>query len=1051
MSKKFSIGLLVILLALPQKNMAQQAFIDSLKSELPKCKNASDSVRILCLLNWNISESNPGEAIQYGELALKTAKKITDQSLIADAYDAAGLASRLDGNIEQAKERYKTAMELGIKNNFPGRIAWSSNSLAELIFGEGNYKALETLIHRSYKYFRQVNNPRMAFNSYYGLIKLNPVPAADSLRKYITDYLPQVQNESEKMFYYLELTNLCNLSNNRKQAMYFVQLAMELAEKNKSSKGIIKAYYQIAGYFSNVMHNYSLALTYYEKIKEENTKLKFDDQGSVLVDMGEMHRLLGNSALALSYFNKALESAQKAKHRHSIASAYLKLGDVNYQQKNYTDALFYYIKCYDTNCDVCPKIKFHDALVNIGNVYLFSNDIGNAKKYYQKSLQIADSASSSRAQSYSWQAFAYLYEKQGDINNAIACNQKAMQYAVEAGYLEGQQYNAEKLSNLYAKRNDFKQALQYKNQSNSLKDSIAKINEIGNLAKFETYFDFQHLQVQRELEKTKSNEEIGRQKLFRNFFITGFILIGLVGLLIFIGYRRKRKANMLLHEQKLAIESMAAKVHEADQAKLEFYTNVSHELKTPLTLILGMTEKLKSVVNEGNAMHIVRKNALKLLQLVNHLLDLRKIDSSNMHLQVKEGDLIEFLKGISSSFDNLFQQKQLTVEFQAQEPVLSGYFDHDKLEKIFSNLVSNAIKYTPGGGTVHIGIVKRNDGYAELNVTDNGIGIPEHEIHHIFERFYRVPGNNNQGSGIGLALVKEMVVLHKGEIKVMSKKNQGSRFTVIFPVDKNFYTAKEMSNPEVERSNWNYADVLDIEGDNTDEKEPSEPDPDSKTILIVEDNTDLRKFIAGIFNKEYAVIEAQDGVEGYKKSRTYVPDIIVSDIMMPNMSGLQLVDKLRSDITTSHIPIVLLTAKNDITTHINSFEKGVDDFISKPFDSSILKSRVENLLRLRKQLVEKFSKQFQLQPREISIENADQQFIQKAIEIIEKNMSNPNLNVDLLAMELAVSRIPALQKTQCTYRLSAQAFYTDYPFKKGSPDIAARPEQYCRSHGCNRI
>jgi DNA-binding response OmpR family regulator len=229
-----------------------------------------------------------------------------------------------------------------------------------------------------------------------------------------------------------------------------------------------------------------------------------------------------------------------------------------------------------------------------------------------------------------------------------------------------------------------------------------------------------------------------------------------------------------------------------------------------------------------------------------------------------------------------------------------------------------------------------------------------------------------------------------------------------------------MSNPEVESSNWNYADVLDIEGDNPDEKETSEPDPNSKTILIVEDNADLRKFIAGIFSKEYEVIEAQDGLEGYKKSRAYVPDIIVSDIMMPNMSGLQLVDKLRSDITTSHIPIVLLTAKNDITTHINSFEKGVDDFISKPFDSSILKSRVENLLRLRKQLVEKFSKQFQLQPREISIENADQQFIQKAIEIIEKNMSNPNLNVDLLAMELGVSR------TQLYRKLNA---LTDYPPK----------------------
>ena len=333
--------------------------------------------------------------------------------------------------------------------------------------------------------------------------------------------------------------------------------------------------------------------------------------------------------------------------------------------------------------------------------------------------------------------------------------------------------------------------------------------------------------------------------------------------------------------------------------------------------------------------------------------------------------------------------------------------------------------------------------FSTVAVSDTGPGITAEDLPHIFERFYRVPGNNNIGSGIGLALVKEMVELHKGEIKVACKKNQGSSFTVIIPVDKSFYSAKEIASPDVEEHNsWNYVDMLDMEGETSYEKESSEPNPTNKTILIVEDNTDLRKFIADIFRNEFEVLEAQDGVEGFKKSREFVPDIIISDIMMPNMSGIQLVDQLKTNVATSHIPIILLTAKNDIATHLNSFEKGADDFISKPFDSSILKSRVENLLRLRKQLVEKFSKQFQLQPREITIENADQKFIQKAIEIIEKNMSNPNLNVDLLAFELGTSR------TQLYRKLNA---LTDYPPKHFIRIIRLKRASQILQQGQNNI
>jgi signal transduction histidine kinase/DNA-binding response OmpR family regulator len=1042
MNKLRITGLLTIFLSLSQLTDAQLTIVDSLKAALSTCTNATDSVRILSGLTWNISESNRSESIHYGKLALKTARDIHDSSLIAEVYDAAALAFRLEGNNLQAKKYYTLSLDIGMRNNLVQRIAWASYNLAEMCIEEGNYSNAMVYVKNSFVQFMSLNNQKMAFASYWDLIDKDPEMYADTLVAVIYDYIHQNPDETNAIFLYLELSNLYIVQKDRKKAMQYVQLAMELAEKHHNTKATIKAYYQIANYFNNVQHNYAMALTYYSKIHEIYQQQHVANKGDILIELGAIHRLMDNDSLALQYFSEALENGKNNKHRHTMASAYLKMGDLYYAKLTYDEALNNYLKCWETNCDVCPKIKFHDALINIGNVYLFSGDNQNAERYYNKSLHIADSAKDGRARSHSWQAFAALYEKQGNLSKAVQCNHRALNIATDAHYLEGQYFNAYKLSTLYARLNNHQKAFQYLSQSVFLKDSISKTNEIDNLAQLETYFDFQHLQVQRALDKTRSNEEIRQQKIFRNFSIVAFLLIGIVGLLIYIGYRRKKRANKLLNAQKLALEQMSKKVHEADQAKLEFYTNVSHELKTPLTIILGMTEKCKELVSQGNSINLIRKNALRLLQLVNHLLDLRKIDTSNMGLKVKAGNLNEFLKGIISSFESLAQQKNITIDFQSGGDIFPACFDHDKLEKISSNLLSNALKYTNPGGTVSIHLEKRDDGYCILNFRDNGIGFAENEMSNIFDRFYRIPGNSNHGSGIGLALVKELVELHKGEIQVTSKKNLGSSFTVIFPAEIQFYSENEMALYEEEVNHWNYAGVLDSENDIVYQNESAEPNPLKKTVLIVEDNDDLRRYIADIFITEYEVIEARDGVEGFQKSCKYVPDIIISDYMMPEMNGIQLVDKLKNDVATSHIPIIMLTVKNDISTQLDSLEKGVDDFIAKPFDSVILKSRVENLLRLRKQLVEKFSKQFQLEPREITIENADHKFLQKAIEIIEKNMSNPQLNVELLAFELGVSR------TQLYRKLNA---LTDYPPKNFIRIIRLKRAAQILQQGQNNI
>ncbi|MBN1820139.1 MAG: tetratricopeptide repeat protein [Prolixibacteraceae bacterium] len=999
----------------------QSEYFGNLKSELSNCTTAVDSVNILNQLAWDLAASDKKESIKYGFLAYEKIKSINDSLLISDIYDAAAIGFRFDGQYQLAEKLYKLAIGIGERYKNLNRISWSNYNLATLYFEMGRTEDAILFTEEAIRYFKKDKNTTKILDSYRMLIDNKQVEYAEPLADALIENLDYVSDEGEKMFIYLDLTNLYNKLEDKNKAMHYVQLAMDVADKNKNVKGIIKAYLQIADYFSNTQCNYEMALVYLEKALEYNLEANIYSFGDLYLQIGDNHMLLGHDSLALGYFQKALEYGQIKDHRHSRASAYMKLGEINYQQHHFDKALDFYLKCYETGCDVCPQITFHDALINIGNVYLFSDDLTNAEKYFQMGLELADTSLASRPMVKSYQSFSDLYEKKGDLNKAIGFSQTAFNLSRNTSFLEGQRFNASRLSELYQKQNNFREAIRYINLTNILSDSIQKISHADNLAKLETYFDFQNLQMKNGLDQARSEKEITRQKLYRNFFIFGFILLGITGFIVFMAYRRKRKDNVLLNEQKLAIETMSKKVHDADQAKLDFYTNVSHEFKTPLTLILGMTEKLKSLVNENQYIGSIRKNSFKLLQLVNHLLDLRKIDAHKMRLFVREGNIKEFIKGIISSFEDVAFQKGIKVDFLSTDEEIVGYFDHDKLEKIISNLLSNAIKYNHENGLVKVSLIKHNDGFVEIDMNDNGIGIPEDALKNVFERFYRVSENTDHGSGIGLALVKEFVELHKGEINVISKVGKGTSFTFKIPVDRNYYAENEISFEEIEDEKWDYTEIIDRQAEVKEEFRKI-PETDKKTILVVEDNHDLRQFICEIFKIEYSVLEARDGEEGFEKSKECIPDIVISDIMMPKLTGLQMIDKIKNDITTSHIPVILLTAKNDLGTQLSGYEKGADDYISKPFDSELLKSRVENLLRLRSQLVEKFSKQFHLQPREITIEDADRKFLQKTIDLIEENISNPDLCVDLLALKLNVSRTQLYRKLKALTDYSANQF-----------------------------
>lgn len=994
--------------------------IDTLLANLDKCDNLTDSINLMCQLTWRTTETNKAQAEKYSLLALEKSKMITDSTIITDVYSAVAYYYMLEQNYEKSREYYHNTLEIAKRNNIVSGINWTYFNLIELELLDNNYDDAVKYTRLGSKGFYKEQNYRMTNYCYWLLVEAGHKTYLDTIKMLIETESTLLPEETNTVYFYIQQGSRFNEHEDRRTAMLYIQKAMDLAEKVDDSRGLIKAYIQISRYLSQIQGNHEMALKYIEKALEKVTDINGDFEGQLYVDMGEKYKLMGNDSMAFENFTKALQIGKERKHKHSISKALIKLGDMHYQQCNYSDALYYFTKSYETNCDVCPPISFHHVLIHIGNVHLFDGEPEKALEFYTKSLELAESASDNKTKIDSYQAFANYYSYLGNKSKATDYYKNALNLSKEHGLLEQQHINAVQLSNIFTAQGNYKQGLEYLTLANTLSDSLNNANQADNLARLETYFDFKNLQTQQELEQAKTNEEIVRQKLLNRFYFLAFVIASILVFLIYFSYRRKKKDNKLLQEQKQEIENMSRKVHEADQAKLQFFTNISHEFKTPITIILGMTEKLKSVVANYQPVDVIRKSSFKLLVLINHLLDLRKIDTSNMKLAVKEGNINEFVGGLVASFEHLAASKSIRLNFHGSMEQCESYFDHDKVEKIVSNLLSNAIKYTQKGGAVTVLLSVKNSGYVTVEIADTGLGIPKNELEQIFSRFYRVSESNAVGTGIGLSLVKELVSIHKGEINVESILGKGTNFKVEIPTSREHYTISEITKENYEKPVWENIETDSVEDELIASDNLDVISPDKASILVVEDNQDLRRFIADIFLDDFEVLQATNGDDGCKMAIKYVPDIIISDIMMPGKTGLQLVECLRNEIATSHIPIILLTAKSDVTTRLDSFEKGADDYINKPFDSAVLKSRVYNLLRMRKQLVEKFSSQFHLQPRDVKIEDADKKFLQNTIDLIEKHISNPNLNIDLLTAELGISR------TQLYRKLNA---LTDYPPK----------------------
>jgi len=522
------------------------------------------------------------------------------------------------------------------------------------------------------------------------------------------------------------------------------------------------------------------------------------------------------------------------------------------------------------------------------------------------------------------------------------------------------------------------------------------------------------------------------------FLFYGIVIgLGLYGLI----WIMKSKASL---KQKLELEYLETKrIEENNRAKLDFFTNISHEFRTPLTLILGPLQQILADYNGTNEMYkkllVIEGSANHLLSLINRLMDFRKLENDQVALESANGNIVKFTKEIFLSFIEYAKDGGYTYTFESSEEEIMVYFDRYKLERVFYNLISNAFRYTPKGGNINIKINHDHENLF-INVEDSGVGIAEEHIDKIFDLFFEVPLHNNvqknynKGTGIGLSIVKNIVKLHKGSIDVINKKPEGVIFKVTLPLGRAHlldseiiqdfkisddiaqYTA-QLKTPEIA----NHEDIDDLV-----------VNAEKQTILIVEDHKVLRTFMKNLLKKEYNIIEAENGKVALEKALQFMPNLIISDVIMPEMVGTKLCSMIKENIKTSHIPVILLTSRSSLVYKFEGLESGADDYISKPFNLMEFKLRVKNLLNSAERLKLKFSSEDSFVPSEITVSSLDEELLKKAFKIVEDNISNELFDIPFFCSELGVSRTMLFLKIKAWTNYTPNEFIHEIRLKRAA-------------------
>lgn len=789
-------------------------------------------------------------------------------------------------------------------------------------------------------------------------------------------------------------------------ALQNLQYSLRLFEQTKDLEGEANSLLGIGSTYIQ-MDNKDSALYYYQKslvfwLKSEN--INKERIAAVYNNLGILYKAQENLPMALEYYQKSLRLREEINDKAGVCDIYNNLGIIYNSQKDYERSIESYKKSIAISNEIDYKRGKLSIYHNIAIAYLDGNVTDSAIKYANESLKINLELDNKRGLAFTYNTLGDIYLKINSLNKSIECYEKGVKIATEIennsikafaihgigavrfkqqyyqlAYSNGKQaFNlanelydfklrqlcSELLANTCAELGKHKEAFEFHKIYKNISDSILNESKTKKIVSLEYEYKFQKEKIEQDKKNLEQQTKLTRQKQFTLTFIIGFCLVLLLGFLVFTNLRRKQRdyaiisnqkneiehSNVQLKSQKEEIESQneilvqqAKMLAELDEMKSQFFANISHELKTPLTLItLPLAQIIETNTYEKATFEVMYRNAKKLQDMIDELLQLARMERGFVDFNMVTTNINVLIKGVLNSFEGVLSEKQLGLQTEGLDDECMLTIDSVGIEKVVSNLLSNAIKFTPNGKRIKIASCSDGDNFS-LCVSDEGIGIPQGETNKIFDRFYRASNSQKvMGTGIGLSLASDIVTLHGGTITAGRSEFGGAEFIVIIP------------------SNRHIADGFEKTAElNVDEVDHSESTATStkRRLLIVEDNQDLRNFLVSSFSSTYHVIEAENGKIGLQVANNEPIDIIVSDIMMPEMDGYTLTKTIRNNPELCHIPIILLTAKSGEQSLIKGLEHEADAYITKPFSLSYLKAEIANQLNIRIKLQAKFQKE----------------------------------------------------------------------------------------------
>ncbi len=786
---------------------------------------------------------------------------------------------------------------------------------------------------------------------------------------------------------------------------------------------LVGIYAERADYLSAVRSGVA-ALELFEKLGMEKERCISN------IHMGIVNRYQRQFERSLSYYQEAARVAEENGYDTLTASIWGNMGNVYHDLNQLDEALDYHKRSLEKNRELGDNQGVGNSLHNIGLIYREKELFEKALEYQQQSLQLDLELGNKTNIGISYLDFTGIYLEMKDFEKALINADKALAIAeeIKSGRIKSRVLGY--LPMIYAAKGDVEKALAFNIEYRDLMDSLQAASLAEQIAEAEAKYGTE----QKERQLDAQEDDLSRQRQYIAGLLLVFALVTIVTYLLFNRYKLKQSNRQLkLEHQQLKLEQETAQIRQMNEMKSRFFANISHEFRTPLNLILAPLRQHPTNI-PGKEISMMRLNADRLLRLVNQLLDLSKVEVGMLKLDRRTIEISSFLQNLAQSFVPLATSNGIEYQINIPERDYLVESDPDKLEKIIYNLLSNAFKFTPPGGKVSLHVLIAHKNRLRLSVSDTGIGIAEEMRNKIFDRFYQVDSSHTrayEGTGIGLALTKELIELFEGEIEVESQEGQGSVFTISIPIQllnasviatKDIWTAPPlMAAPPV---------VVDQTQQTT--AQVSTPAKDQAHLLLVEDNADLRNYLQAQLSEQFQISVAEDGEVGLQQAKALVPDLIISDVMMPKLDGIGLTKALRSDDVTSHIPILLLTARDDGETKIKGFKTGAEQYLLKPFQKEELLARIKGLLEQRRVLQEKFGRAVVLEPKAITLTDRDASLLENLVEIIEDNMETEAFSVDQLQKEIGMSRMQLHRKLKALTNQSASEFIRSIKLKRAA-------------------